>query len=288
MTLQATSTIRLGFVNYLNALPFYHELETFCESSGMTLSLKKGSPTELNGSIREGNLDISLVSSLEYGRNAENYYLLPHYCIGANQISRSVLFVSKCPLAELDGKIILLSDESLSSQILLKILLSKSEISPQYKSSPQEPDRMLKQGDACLLIGDGALYHQVDPSLYIYDLSQLWYQLTYLPFCFAVWVVRREFADENRELVFDFWNIMRQVFEKNLKDPAPMAASLNGSSNDDQLLDDLMKVDKFFGYVSHLSYDFNEDMAKGLLQYFAFAVEEGELERLPNLEFLTK
>lgn len=66
------------------------------------------------------------------------------------------------------------------------------------KVSPQNPFSD-ENATASLFIGDDALflkYHQ-DKNLYYYDIGQQWKEFTNLCMVYAVWVVRKDFAQEN-------------------------------------------------------------------------------------------
>jgi len=59
-----------------------------------------------------------------------------------------------------------------------------------FTSMAPDVDRMLREHDAGLLIGDTAL--QVDRSRYLaFDLAEEWIRFTGKPFVFAVWAIRR-------------------------------------------------------------------------------------------------
>ena len=272
--------MRIGCVRYLNTLPFYHQLDKHPSCADGKAVFHKAVPAELNRLIREGQLDIALVSSLEYARHPEHYQILPGLCIGAGKFSESVLLISKVPLLELTGKTVVLSEESLSSQILLKVLFSKLKIESRLVSGFQAPEQMLKAGDACLLIGDGALAFDLPKNCYRYDLSSLWNDMTGLPFCFALWVVRREFAEGSPELVREFLSGLQETFRSNMKDKAAMLA---GSGSLPQK--DLLSCDRYFRYLSDLYFEWNAPLEAGLVKYYEFAKEIGELEQVPELEY---
>ena len=64
---------------------------------------------------------------------------------------------------------------------------------------------MMRDAQAGVLIGDAALraslYDAPRLGLHVYDLGQMWKEWTSLPFVFAVWAVRREFLEREKELV---------------------------------------------------------------------------------------
>ncbi|MDP3012652.1 MAG: MqnA/MqnD/SBP family protein, partial [Candidatus Subteraquimicrobiales bacterium] len=57
---------RVGHIQFLNCLPLYYGL--VINNSLLNMELFKGTPTELNQMLIEGNLDISPISTIEYAR----------------------------------------------------------------------------------------------------------------------------------------------------------------------------------------------------------------------------
>ena len=80
---------------------------------------------------------------------------------------------------------------SLTSVQLLKVLLAERGLRPEFKPLPSYDFSRLP--DYALLIGDNALDLALGPHEHeIWDLAAAWYELTKLPFVFAVWALRRE------------------------------------------------------------------------------------------------
>ena len=116
--------------------------------------------------------------------------VLPDMCVAARHEVRSVLLVSRGPVEEI--RRVALDQNSRTSATLVRILLrERYNLSPEYLHERPDPERMLSEADAALIIGDPAL--RVDRERYhIIDLAEEWNALTGLPFVFAVWAVRPE------------------------------------------------------------------------------------------------
>ncbi|MBI3081789.1 MAG: helicase-associated domain-containing protein, partial [Gemmatimonadetes bacterium] len=84
--------------------------------------LVTGTPPELNDLLAAGALDVSVVSAVEYARNAATYHLLPDLAVSCDGPVRSVLLFSRRPVEELDQGTILLSASSRTSVYLLRLL----------------------------------------------------------------------------------------------------------------------------------------------------------------------
>ena len=73
---------------------------------------------------------------------------------------------------------------------LLRVLLAERGLHPEFKPLPGYDLAALP--DFALLIGDRALDYLLGPHRHeIWDLGAAWYELTGLPFVYAVWAMRR-------------------------------------------------------------------------------------------------
>jgi chorismate dehydratase len=194
--------LRVGIVNFLNSKPLAwgflkgHHADLFAPSYHP--------PALVARLLGQGNLDIGLIPSIEVQR-IPNLKILPDLCVAARHEVRSVLLVSRCPLPEI--KRVALDQNSRTSVALLRILLrERYGLDPEYIHERPDPERMLSEADAALVIGDPAL--KVDRDRYlITDLAAEWNELTGLPFVFAVWAVRPEV--EIPDLPFYFKSSLR-------------------------------------------------------------------------------
>lgn len=199
----AKRKLRIGHIDYLNALPVLFPLEVGLLSD--EFELVKGVPADMNAQFRAGELDISLVSSIEYARAGDDWLVLPDLSIAADGPVLSVLLFSKRMPHDLDGRHVALTSASATSVALTRTLFRRHwHVQPQF--SVQHPDlqAMLATADACLLIGDDALRAvtalrraggEIDGTrIHITDLGEAWQQHRRLPMVYGVWVVRREAA----------------------------------------------------------------------------------------------
>ncbi len=183
---------RVGKVRYINCEPVYYGIEEGVVSANCDLI--EGTPAELNRMLERGDLDISVISSLAYAQSPENYHLLPDLAIACDGAVGSVVCLSRVPLQDLDGERVLITEESLTSVYLLRLLLERGYgVRPVYLRG-EVPHVLPSEVAAGLLIGDPALkaaYEHKYP--HHLDLGQGWKELTGLPFVFALWGVREEF-----------------------------------------------------------------------------------------------
>ena len=211
----ALKQARIGKIAYVNTLPFYYQLF----EDRFAVSYIEGTPTEINDLMSREKIDFAPISSLEYALHQDQYILLPDLCIGSRDFSRSVLLFSRERVDGLNHTQIVCSKKSLSSAALLKVLLRfKYRFSNEFIVSDGMPDEMLKLGDAALAIGDDALFYKPKEFLFKYDLSELWWNWTELPFCFALWAVRREYYEDHPREVVEFYLKLKENTERNLQD----------------------------------------------------------------------
>ena len=110
-------------------------------------------------------------------------------------------------MEELNNKTIALTKASATSTVLLKILLKRLYgYSNTFINTEESLEEGLKKYPAYLLIGDEALNANINKKgLFVYDLGELWYNLTGKPFVFALWLIRKEAALSERRLVSQFY-----------------------------------------------------------------------------------
>lgn len=188
--------LKVGLIQYANVYPIFYVLE----KEGLLtedVHLVKGVPSQLNWALRNDLIDISPSSSVEYLLNKKLYDYIDGICISSKEYVGSVLFFSDHDLNRIDGKKILLTDQSATSHFLLRIILEKfMGLNPVYdiSSTPYTEESFV-------LIGDEALkYRKLNNGKKVYDLANIWYQQTELPFVFALWIVRKEITKPDGEL----------------------------------------------------------------------------------------
>lgn len=183
MPYELQKCINFGCVNYINALPFSLPL---LENSYLQLHLAP--PAELLKKILHHEIDCALTSSI--GTVAQKLQCLPGWGIAAHKHVQSVNLYTSSSFFSSSKPKVAITNESLSSVALFKILCHNlwQVPSPQIEHlSPSEiinlsPDRY----DGLLLIGDAALKHPQIPQFTTHDLAQCWDELTGMPFVFAV------------------------------------------------------------------------------------------------------
>jgi len=182
---QSLAPFRVGSVRYLNAAPLTRGLED---------EIIFAVPSELAKMLQRDELDAALVSITEVLFN-DRYDILDGTAIASLGEVKSVLLAHRKPIE--DAREIFCDTASLTSVNLLRVLLAERGLKPEFKPLASYDFKALP--DYALLIGDPALdfvFSQHEHE--ILDLGAAWFEMTALPFVYAVWALRR--GMENSQL----------------------------------------------------------------------------------------
>lgn len=265
--------LRIGQIDYLNCLPIFEE---FIASHGSDTITVHGVPSVLNRMLSAGEVDVSPSSSIEYAKGWEHYSLLPHMSISSMGPVRSVLLFSKVPIDSLDGCEIALTADSDTSVALLTILLRRRYgfRNDFTRVKVECLDEVVHQ--SVLLIGDKALRESRRDGWFVYDLGQLWWEFTGLPFVYALWIVRRDACDGSPEEMRMLAQWFREAKERACHSFAVIASRCsNGILSQTELVD----------YWNLISYDLSSRHIEGLQLFFRMSAEEGIIPCQPGLSF---
>lgn len=192
--------MRVGRIPYINCYPVYGAIDR--KVVPLDAELVDGVPSALNTAMALGKLDVSVISAVEYARDAARYLLLPDLAISCDGPVRSVMLFSRRPAESLDHARVLVSRSSMTSVALLQLMFEQvwrstpafvpadAEIADLARSGAEQHDARLIIGDAALLLTSGTSAMAADYP-YVYDLGVVWKEWTGLPFVFAVWVAQR-------------------------------------------------------------------------------------------------
>ena len=289
--------LKVGRIPYANFFPVFYYFDKECCNSAYEFF--HGVPSKLNKMLRGGKLDISPSSSIEFLRNKDKYLILPWFSVSSAGPIYSIRLFSKLPLHKLGGKEIALSSDSETSNVLLKIILEEFlSLKCKFSSTSQRKvEDILSTFSAVLHIGDTAMIEakkiasrvksqesrkernkdnskrQIPKSklltpnseLYIYDLGELWYEYTGLPFVFALWIVTKKAIAEKKELIRKLSADLieaRKYASRKFKSIAKEAPQKKWLS-EKELVD----------YWNIISYDFTEKHLEGLRLFEKYALK---------------
>lgn len=274
---KATMRPRVGHIQFLNCLPLYHMLVK--KGLLLDIDLYKDTPAALCERLLAGQLDISPVPSIEFARHASELLLLPGIAVSSRGPVMSIVLVSKVPLNQLNGCTVALANNSRTSQVLTRLVLTYHyKVHPVYFESPPDLAEMFREADAALLIGDDALRIVGAPcSHHIYDLGREWTAMTGHSMVYALWAVRKDFAEKYPAAVRG----VQQVFQTSRQE------SIDGI---DAIARDIARWEPFSAeflkkYFETLQFDFEHDLQQGLLHFYELAKKIDSLKNVPELAF---
>jgi chorismate dehydratase len=176
-------TLRLSVVQYLNTVPLIWGMLHGEQQGKFALELTV--PSGCADAVRNHQAEAGIVPSIEYQR-LDHVQILPGMSIASKQEAKSVLLLSKVPLAEVQR--VALDHSSRTSAALVRILMNKFYARRvNFSPAAPRPDEMLRHADAALVIGDPALTYS-GRGAEVHDLAVEWRKFTGLPFVFALWV----------------------------------------------------------------------------------------------------
>jgi chorismate dehydratase len=281
--------MRVGRIPYINCYPVYGAIDAgIVKLDG---DLVSGVPTTLNALMARGQLDVSVISAVEYARSSERYLLLPDLAISCDGPVRSVLLLSKVPAPELGGRRVMVSRSSMTSVALLELLFENvwharpefvpgdAELSDVERLTEESHEARLVIGDAALLLGNAyevAGNRSDSPPAtrhaslydYTYDLGTEWKRWTGQPFVFAVWVAQRTTSVDRALGVHASLIESRQWGLSHLDRLAERAAEATR-----------VDVGACRAYLSGLDYGLSYPHLAGLTEFFRRLVSVG---RVPN------
>jgi chorismate dehydratase len=247
--------IRLGRISYVNMAPVFFRLEAEVDEF-------QGVPTELNGRLVAGELDLAPISSIEYARHATHLRILPRLCVSSEGAVDSIQLVSRLPLEHV--RTVAVTPESATSVVLVRVLLPEATHVP-----------LGEEADAKLLIGDAALQSAFEDPTPHYDLGRLWLERTGLPMVFAVWAAPEPTAEGLLELQEALVNSVRAARAE------PETLAYEASDRYGYPPGFLAR------YFEKLRYSFGPRERAGLLTFLELARDAGELAEVPELRFVT-
>ncbi|MCX8027705.1 MAG: menaquinone biosynthesis protein [Thermodesulfovibrionales bacterium] len=237
--------LKIGRIPYANLFPIFYNLNHIHQIQDY--QYVDGVPTHLNNLLKEGSIDLSPSSSIEYIKNKDIYdYIDGHSVSSFGQIGSIFLFSNE-PIQNLNEKIIKVTSHSATSICLLEIITNEFyNVFPKLVSDDKP---YYDKDHPFLLIGDEALIHfKTDKTHnYIYDLGEIWYDFTGLPFVFALWIVRRKnlIDDKKRNLFNSFVMHLNTAKNKAYENISEIAQyyDLKGILTRDEIVNYWKKID---------------------------------------------
>jgi chorismate dehydratase len=235
------------------------------------IKIIRDKPLASRNRLIEGLVQSALIGTLDYAKGKGSWKLFPDICVAAKGSFKTInLFFNK-EIRDLSSVTVDLNDPT--AVALLKIIMQeKYEISPELIELNGNLDEQLRKADAALLSGNKAFEIQQSNKIFI-DLGEEWYDLTGLPFVYALWAVHEMESDR---LMFEK---IKSMMDDNIK-------------NIDQTLDLVFtnknKKDKIFSEFikNRVIYHLGLEEREAVSEFFRYAFFFGLIEHIPELHFL--
>jgi len=251
--------VRIGRISYMNVAPIYYGLDGQTDDRWYTIL--SAPPAVLNREMAAGELDISPVSTAAYADHQGEWMILPNLSISCDGPVMSVVLASRYGIRDLDGKQVVISDESASAAALLRLFFREHDVQPQVSCRKLDNHNALCGADAVLVIGDAALNGKWQKTYrYVWDLCGAWKDATGLPFVFALWAVRTQYAREHAAQVARTLDILNRSRRKGCANLAAITASMQKSCG--------LQRDVLERYFNGLQYDLDAVKFTGLQTFY--------------------
>lgn len=238
---------RVGCVRYLNAKPLCHTLGD---------DVVYGHPTDIAQQLRDHKLDVANVPIMECLEHP-SYQIVDGYGVTSRGPVYSVILVHRCPFAQI--KTIALDSASKTSAALIRVLMRKMLKHPVEFLPTDAP------ADAHLWIGDQAMaYRKQHPDEEVLDLGAAWYQLTRLPFVFAVWAMHPKVG--NRSIAEG----LREAAVRGMAARAEIAAT----------------PEEYHYLTKNVRFEIGPEEKRGIVCFAQHLVECGLIPTLPKLHWI--
>lgn len=275
-------SIKLGRVDYICYLPVFYALEN--NLLPVMYNLVKGSPARLSDYFFRNRLQVSSIAPIEYAEHYNDCIILPGISINASgKVAKALLF-SKVPVTEPEVKQVYFTTSSATSLALLKILFEHYyHVDAQYRHIDFDLERMLQKGDAALLTGDQALLgqHLVKERglpVYVTDLGEVWHEFTGEKMVYALWVVKRSFAEDNPEIVRVIVELLHKSREIGLKNIPKLLGEAQGILG--------LPLPVLENYFNTINYYLDKHECQALMTFFDYAYKSGLVGERIQLKIL--
>lgn len=235
------------------------------------IKIIRAKPLDSGNQLIEGLVQSALIGTLDYAKGKGNWKLFPDICVAAKESFKTInLFFNK-EIRDLSSIIVDMNDPT--AVALLKIIMQeKYEISPKFIELNGNLNEQLNRADAALLSGNKAFEIQQSNRMFI-DLGDEWYDLTGLPFVYALWSVHEMEADGSMV------KKIKSMMDNNLKNMDQTLDSIfTGRNKKDKILSEFIK--------SRIIYHLGLEEREALNEFFRYAFFFGLIEHIPELHFL--
>ena len=224
----------------MNSLPFFYGRHSDI------FDFSFAPPSHLNSSAEQGLFDVSMISRWAYPLCAEQYEVLPNFCIGGDGEIVSIKLFSKFDISEINkGNIFITSQTGTTSRALRRLCLDKYGF-----DIFALPQATIEQADSVLLIGDNAMLFDGSHFPKCYDFGTLWKDYANCKMLYAVFVIRKNLFCSLAEKVSEFLDESLKSFAENPQPIFERAVEMSGGK---------LSLETIKAYYPHLIFKMSND-----------------------------
>ncbi|HEB60635.1 MAG TPA: hypothetical protein ENJ06_02320, partial [Phycisphaeraceae bacterium] len=193
--------LRLGCVSYVNTLPLIDGLDDLAD-----FQMRRSIPSALIDLMAAGDIDLGLISTIDYQRSEIPLQLLTAGMIGCDGPTLTVRIYSAVPVSEITN--VHVDRDSHTSIALMQIILQEMHgiqpaITPYDTRERIAENKVIEWPETMLMIGDKVVTDSPPAVRYPHqlDLGEAWHAMTDLPFVYALWMCRADLSEEMRQRI---------------------------------------------------------------------------------------
>jgi chorismate dehydratase len=247
-------------------------------NAGRDFQIEYTIPSACAAALAANQADIGIIPAFTYAE-IPGLVILPNIAIAAKDRVRSILLISKKPIADI--RTVATDTSSRTSVALLQVLFTKFFGGPR-ELTPHAPqlEPMLRAHDAALLIGDAALEVESLPGYNFYDLAHLWREATGQAFVFAFWALRLDSLDRKPEALN-----LAKVFQES-RDHGLEPEHIDTIAREWSPRLHMSEADIRSYLTQNIHYYLDRENHAGLKLFLQYSAELGLIAAAPELRFL--
>ncbi len=262
----ATGHQRIGAVSYLNTRPLLEGMD-----AQPRLDVKRAVPSDLRAMLAGDQVDAALLPSIDLQRCEGGLTVLPAGCIGCAGSVLTVRIFSQVRPHKIET---LWVDIDSHTSVALAQVIWHYQFKRRLKVIPFATGAwdVAEDAQAVLIIGDKVVTQPPIGFDYQYDLGRLWFEMTSLPFVFAVWA-----AGENadHEELYRVLSDARKSGQANIDEIARKYAPIHNWPRD--------IARNYLGQC--LNFDFTAAHREGMEEFFQLAADIGVIPQLRKVRY---
>lgn len=247
---------RIAALPYFNSRPLIAGLDDVPE-----IDLCKAAPCDTREMLASGQIDAAILPTIDLQRSSSPLTVLPAGCIASAGTVLTVRIFSQVRPVRIHT--LWVDNESHTSVALAQVLWYQL-FKRRLHVIPFSPDRwdIAEDAQAVLMIGDKVVTSPPIGYDFQFDLGRMWFEMTGLPFVFAVWAAGQH---TDHDELFQVLSAARRDGQDNLDEIARRCAPLHGWPED--------LAHRY--YNSNLQFDFTDAHREGMEEFFELASEIG-------------